>query len=442
MKDVCCKMKDVLLTFSFVLGIFCGVQCQHSDYYTGIKNLKSAVAGHDPWVRFNEEVNLSISFNLMNIHEMNTEDPSLISNTAVLDQTSLKVTLYHTGTLVWEPGVQTRVFCEADLMYYPYDHQTCHLTVATGSQTGEETPLYPLLNSVYLGQYSRDDFEEQASSQNRKIGRLSYTINLRRNASRFYWLMVFVPVILLSAVSLLTFLLPADGNEKATFPIITLLIYVTFYLSLLQDIPCNNQITILSAYGFTVLLLIVLETACAILCIWVSLRQETHEVSKQTRNFILGLANLVCINFDMEDNGFTTSRASVKTEPPVKQDFTLDHSIHPVDMVQMPPIDTSGQGQKTANGHIQPRRRLSPLRNRVTPDNAVRPKSNSSVRSASRPSSYVSVRSVQRSTRLSWSLRRPTWHQLSVCLDRLFCFIFMFINVIVHVSFLMVLALA
>lgn len=80
-----------------------------------------------------------------------------VDSDAALEQTNALVTLYYDAIFIWESPVHTKLFCVADTRYYPYDKQTCRLTLSARPYTAEEISLYAVEDGLNVDLYQYVD---------------------------------------------------------------------------------------------------------------------------------------------------------------------------------------------------------------------------------------------------------------------------------------------
>lgn len=54
---------------------------------------------------------------------------------------STGVLVYSDGTVLWVPPATLVAMCQLDLTYWPYDTQTCHLTMGSWTHDGDKIDL-------------------------------------------------------------------------------------------------------------------------------------------------------------------------------------------------------------------------------------------------------------------------------------------------------------
>ena len=156
------------------------------------------------------------------------------------------------GEITWNPGGIFKFSCEADIMYYPFDYQTCYMSVTSWAYTTSEITLLPALPIVNLRQYvSNGEWDLVNTSArrgdpktvgNNNFSNLLFSLTLRRRPM-FHVFNTILPVCLLAFMSLLVFKLPADSGEKVGFSLTVLLAYAV-YLTLISDNIPSTSVTV------------------------------------------------------------------------------------------------------------------------------------------------------------------------------------------------------
>ncbi|XP_041376811.1 neuronal acetylcholine receptor subunit alpha-7-like [Gigantopelta aegis] len=175
------------------------------------------------------------------------------------------ISIEHTGRLHWEPGILTRTICEVNIGKYPFDYQMCEIKFLTWMHTNKTLEVMPGSKNVSLeaciqnGEWdiisaeSESYFYPSTYRPGTKHTGVTFKIHLLRKRT-FYVLNTIVPVVMLSMLNVLVFLLPASSGEKMALAV-TVLLSFTVYLSIISEVmpKTSESISILAVY-LTVLL--------------------------------------------------------------------------------------------------------------------------------------------------------------------------------------------
>ncbi|GFN81781.1 neuronal acetylcholine receptor subunit alpha-7 [Plakobranchus ocellatus] len=191
------------------------------------------------------------------------------------------LTLSWDGSAQWLPGAMFSLSCTMDMTYFPFDRQTCELSVFAKEYVTDVTftPTQPTVNT--LG-YAKDGewHLESTSVTSRTVAhkkfqfsRLTYTFNFSRRAA-FYLYNVLMPVVLMSLLSPLVFLLPEDSGERVSYAVTLLLslaVFMGFVASLLPH--SSEPLSLCIVYMFVMLI----HNGLCVVCSVVHLRWEKYK---------------------------------------------------------------------------------------------------------------------------------------------------------------------
>ena len=168
-----------------------------------------------------------------------------------LGSEDLLVKVKRNGNILWEPGHRFKTSCSLDTRMYPFDSQNCSLVFSTWMHLGNVVKLLSLYDQILF-----DDFEENgewkiiATTSESKylhwdgyyLPRFIVTLTLQRRIV-YYALTICVPVLILSILNCLVYLLPPDSGEKISFCLTVLLAYMVYISFLSDDLPRTSKTT-------------------------------------------------------------------------------------------------------------------------------------------------------------------------------------------------------
>nr|QQH14667.1 nicotinic acetylcholine receptor alpha 9 subunit [Blattella germanica] len=154
---------------------------------------------------------------------------------------------YPNGEVLWVPPSQFQVFCELDLRMWPFDTQTCHLTLGSWTYDGDHVDI--LLDKhgaevLELMEMMEWEFVGVEDSRNVKTYAcciepyidVTYKLTLRRR-SPAYSAIVITPATVIVLMTLVSFWLPPSAGEKILLNGCTALIICIFLLYFSQKLP-------------------------------------------------------------------------------------------------------------------------------------------------------------------------------------------------------------
>ncbi|KAK3785541.1 hypothetical protein RRG08_048675 [Elysia crispata] len=205
----------------------------------------------------------------------------------VLGDDSAPLSLAWDGTARWYPGAVFYLSCPMDMTFFPFDRQRCRVHFLA-EEYGSDVNLMPSRNTVNVDNYGgHGEWELESTSvdsdvagfEGVKISHLTYYFNFRRR-SGFYLLNVLVPVILMSLLSPLVFVLPEESGERVSFSV-TLLLSLAVFMGIVADnLPKTSKplpVTIVYLFG------LLIHCGLCVLCSVLHLKCEQHKAKQQQK---------------------------------------------------------------------------------------------------------------------------------------------------------------
>ena len=171
-----------------------------------------------------------------------------------LEAQLMKVGVRHDGFVWWFAGGLFKTFCSIDISYYPLDTQSCSIEVMSWSLN--EFFLFCIFDDPAFEMGMTESHPEWTlvGTRSEYVPRdggfkvLRYTFTLKRKVM-FYVIHIILPIVLLSLMNCLVFLLPVESGEKMTVSVTVFLSFAVF-MSLINDsLPQNSDsLCLFSAY--------------------------------------------------------------------------------------------------------------------------------------------------------------------------------------------------
>ena len=158
--------------------------------------------------------------------------------------------------------------CSADILLFPFDSQECEFQLMAEDFDSHVT-FQSLSDGVDLqftatnSQWSIIATSSEIFTNGPGIEQLNYKLTLKRH-SKFIFLNLVLPIILLSFVNLLVFCIPVTSGERASLAFTILLTFVVFMTLVATMLPANDVISIFNIFLLTQLSCSVLILFCAI----------------------------------------------------------------------------------------------------------------------------------------------------------------------------------
>uniref|UniRef100_A0A8C4WW18 Uncharacterized protein n=1 Tax=Eptatretus burgeri TaxID=7764 RepID=A0A8C4WW18_EPTBU len=163
---------------------------------------------------------------------------------------------FHTNVLVnssgdcqYAPPGMLKSTCYINVRWFPFDVQSCDLKFGSWSHDGWLIDLQKM-DADTSGYISNGEWDLIEIPGKRNVLRydcckepypdVTYTVTIRRR-TLYYALNLLVPCALISTLSLLVFLLPADSGEKISLGITVLLSLTVFMLLVAEIMPATSD---------------------------------------------------------------------------------------------------------------------------------------------------------------------------------------------------------
>lgn len=198
------------------------------------------------------------------------------------------------GEVRWDPPGLYDVHCEMDVTYFPFDYQTCYLQVTSWVYDTSKVNLTKATDYVNTEDYNENGewvlysnsvTETTRTEEGETFSTVNFVLTLKRR-SGYYLSQIIFPILVISFLTNITFLLPTDSGEKISF-ILTVLLSLAVLLTLIGDsMPTTSRhISILSVYLSMVLSLSGIVILVTVLNLRLFLKAKQNEVPNWLKRF-------------------------------------------------------------------------------------------------------------------------------------------------------------
>ena len=166
------------------------------------------------------------------------------------------VCVYNDGSVYWYPYTVFETSCDLDVTYFPFDTQTCSVIITSWSYShwevnftigSDKIGFYEFVPNGIWDLISYDATTDFDSS----LSELSFNLKLKRK-SLYFVLNLILPIMFVSILSLVVFIIPVDAGEKMGYSVTIFLAYAVFLSIVSDELPMNSDSTsILSIYLMT-----------------------------------------------------------------------------------------------------------------------------------------------------------------------------------------------
>jgi hypothetical protein len=143
-------------------------------------------------------------------------------------------------------GSVIKVTCSVDVTFFPFDSQTCVVTLVSLPYTSKELLLYGMnvsVNSSLMKNNSQWAFVEGNLSNHsnpKDMSHLSIRLKFRRR-SEFYIVYIIVPLVFLGGINNLVFFMPANTGERSSMAVTTFLSFVVYMQIVNNSVPQSSM---------------------------------------------------------------------------------------------------------------------------------------------------------------------------------------------------------
>ena len=203
----------------------------------------------------------------------------------------MTVRYFFNGYAYWSPGDILISSCNVDVTYFPFDEQTCNITLMSWGAMTNEIVLNSPLSTLKLDFYSKHgtwDVSSTSSLDNKGTG-MSYielsTTMKRRPA--FYVVNIVLPVMFLMALNSCVFVLPSESGERVSYSITVLLAIAVFMTLTGDNLPKTSEPMSLLSY-FLMFDLVFSSVICLVTML--GLRLHYNDEKKEVPGYLKCLA--------------------------------------------------------------------------------------------------------------------------------------------------------
>ncbi|XP_046578298.1 neuronal acetylcholine receptor subunit beta-3-like [Haliotis rubra] len=172
-----------------------------------------------------------------------------VGNQEVMETITRRV-LYKNGSVVVHVPGYFSTFCYFDMTYFPFDSQSCEIKLNSLDYFAEELEFRLVSKQVTkIGKYNTDAewtvVWATMTSKQIAIPPQSYTsVRILFQLSRkplFAILNIVIPIVTISVLSMMVFLVPVESGEKLSFSLSALLSLAVFMSFISEQIPASSE---------------------------------------------------------------------------------------------------------------------------------------------------------------------------------------------------------
>ena len=207
-----------------------------------------------------------------------------------LEARVMKVRVGSDGLVLWYAGGLFKTFCSIDISYYPLDTQSCSIEVMSWSlnelvllsRFGDPAIDVSLMETHPEWALVGTDHQYVPRSGDFKV--LRYTFTLKRKVL-FYVVNIILPILLLSLMNCLVFLLPVDSGEKMMVSVSVFLSFAVFMSFINDSLPRNSDsLCLFSVYVAVQMFLSACSIAMAAVIVFIFSKAKNEAKDDESAN--------------------------------------------------------------------------------------------------------------------------------------------------------------
>ncbi|XP_062584945.1 neuronal acetylcholine receptor subunit alpha-6-like isoform X1 [Saccostrea cucullata] len=218
----------------------------------------------------------------------------------------------NTGEVRWDPPGLFITHCDIDIAYFPFDYQMCKIEVTSFAFTTEVLTLNKSHDKVNTENFNENGewilyssrVEEWVLEENGEtFSELEFQIVFQRRPW-YYLTNTVYPVILISLLTNLSFLLPTDSGEKISYTLTVLLALVVLLMLVGDSMPAASKHTpIIGIYISIILMMAALGIFITVLNLRLYLNTDQSNVPKWLQRFTFSvLLKINCKSKKVKDS--------------------------------------------------------------------------------------------------------------------------------------------
>lgn len=216
--------------------------------------------------------------------------------------------------------------CSINIRYYPLDTQTCEIQLALIGYAPSEIALVPSLNEVQTSFFAENGAWDLVGSDVELLYEnsiISFQITLDRK-SGFVFLNIIIPIMCMSLLNVLIFLIPMESGERISYSITVLLSIAVLFTLVSDTMPhTSNPMSFFSFYLVSTLTLSILITICTIISMRIHHRKQEMPVSNTWHSLVV-LMESKCRKRNRTSDSWVKQTTDGKPQDETKLDSVSD----------------------------------------------------------------------------------------------------------------------
>ncbi|OWF43728.1 Neuronal acetylcholine receptor subunit alpha-3 [Mizuhopecten yessoensis] len=249
-----------------------------------------------------------------------------VTQISVISDANLLFRVDNNGHVKWEPPGIYDTHCEIDITWFPFDRQSCYIELTSWGYTIDVVNLSHHKADVNLEDYkvngewvveSTSIAWKELTADGDKYSQLEFIIHFARRPTYYFMNMIF-PVVLISFLTTVVFILPVESGERISFSI-TVLLALALLLTLISDMMPTTSIhtSVLAIYIMAILTLSTLSVFLTSLNLRLYHKEKQMDVPKWLKKFTQKVLLKCTFQRKYEDNRTESQRDIIQNEDSV-----------------------------------------------------------------------------------------------------------------------------
>ncbi|KAK0062252.1 neuropeptide FF receptor 2 [Biomphalaria pfeifferi] len=211
----------------------------------------------------------------------------------LFDDDKAPVFILNNGHTSWVPGSLFPTSCELDVTNYPFDKQTCYITIVAMTLDVTEMQFVAFTSEVQKNFFipngewnllSSNINITQVTSSNISLSTIQLIFVMQRRPT-FMIVNIVLPIVFLSFLNILVFVIPADSGEKIGYGITVLLALSVFMSTVSGMLPSSSlNMAKLTIYILILLIISMLTVIVSIIIVFLASMEEKETRHRKARD--------------------------------------------------------------------------------------------------------------------------------------------------------------
>ncbi|ELT98071.1 hypothetical protein CAPTEDRAFT_200914 [Capitella teleta] len=226
-------------------------------------------------------------------------------NSRIVENSYSGLFVRHDGTVVFIPIVVASLPCDGDISTFPYDIHRCTISIGSWIYSPNEVSLISGADeglflqhyqqnqqwSLQLDSHNMESILDDCCSDQGDYQTAKYHVTIRRNASFFFFALIF-PGCLLNLIVTVMFILPPEFQDKINIGVSIFLSHIVLIMVLVEVIPSNGQsLPVIGQFYCANTCMAVLSILASV--VTYNMQAHTSQVCESSKRFLAKMAHVL-----------------------------------------------------------------------------------------------------------------------------------------------------